>query len=419
MNHNLKQTMDNSSFDNEIKNPFVFHDIEPVRSNGATSDTYKVLIYGKWHFLKRPKKVYLNNPLYISAFNKEFEIGYALDHPNISRYIIKGEDQDGLYILIDYISGFTLSDFIKNNPDYFSDTKHLDKFISQLLSALKYLHERQILHLDLKPENILITGVNNDVKLIDFGFSYTDCFSSLAIGRTELYAAPEQLNKGEKDQRTDIYGFGKILAYIFAESGSQPLRVYRKLIDKCLCENKEDRFNSVNEILSYLSDRSKSKKKIRYSIVTLFTLAIGIFYYQYSIQHNVEPGENPVSETIIHRIDTVYVIDTIKQIANETVTIDKYAPLKRDIELQVDNNFKNVYQHDSLNDENYSSVMSEYKVAANETLMLTETLSAKYKEIPVDDIGELVLKELEKKTALLQSQVAKYEKTKREKKTME
>ena len=411
--------MDSSSFDNEIKNPFVFNDIVPIHSNGTTSETYKALIYGKWHFLKRPKEIYSNNPLYISAFHKEFEIGYTLDHPNVARYVIKGEDKDGLYILIDYIAGFTLTDFIKNNPDYFNDTKHLDKFVSQLLSALKYLHERQILHLDLKPENILITRVNNDVKLIDFGFSYTDCFSSLAIGRTELYAAPEQLNNGEKDQRTDIYGFGKILAYIFAESGSRPPKVYRKLIDKCLYENKEDRFNSVNEILSYLSDRLKSKKKIRFSIVTMFMLAVGIFYYQYSIQHNVEPGENPANETIIHRIDTVYIIDTIKQIANETVTIDKYAPLKRDIKLQVDNNFKNVYQHDSINSENYASVWTEYQRAATETLLLTETLSAKYKEIPVDDIGELVLKELEKKTALLRSQVAKYEKTKREKKAME
>ena len=92
--------MDNSSFDNEIINPFVFNDIEPVRSNGATSDTYKAFIYGKWHFVKRPKKVYLNNPLNISAFNKEFEIGYTLDHPNFARYIIKGEDKEGLHIIM-------------------------------------------------------------------------------------------------------------------------------------------------------------------------------------------------------------------------------------------------------------------------------------------------------------------------------
>lgn len=197
--------MDSSSFDNNSNNPFVFTDIRPIRSNGATSDTYKVLIYGKWHFLKRPKKIYANNPLYLAAFQKEFEIGYTLDHPNIVRYIIKGEEQNGLYILTDFVDGFTLTDFIKLNPNYFNTPKHLDKFINQLLSAIKYLHERQILHLDLKPDNILITGVNNDLKLVDFGFSYTDCFSSLAIGKTELYAAPEQLSEEEIDQRTDIW----------------------------------------------------------------------------------------------------------------------------------------------------------------------------------------------------------------------
>jgi serine/threonine protein kinase len=407
--------MDTSSFENETNNPFVFSDMVPVRSNGATSDTYKVLIYGKWHFLKRPKKIYLNNPLYISAFHKEFEIGYTLDHPNVVRYIIKGEDKDGVYILIDYVDGFTLTDFIKINPDYFNDINHLDKFATQLLSALKYIHERQILHLDLKPDNILITRVNSDVKLIDFGFSYTDCFSSLAIGKTDLYAAPEQLNNGEIDQRTDIYGFGKILEYIFAEFGSHTSKVYRKLIVQCQYDSKESRFNNVSEILSYLLDRSKFKKKIRYSILALFILGIGVFFYQYSIQHYPGVDESIVNETVIHKIDTVYIIDTLKQKTNEANAIDKYAALEKDIKQQMANNFKNVYKHDSLTDENYSSVLSEYQMACNKSLMLTETLSSKYKKIPYDDIAWLVLKEIEKKTALLQSQTAKYDERNREK----
>ena len=407
--------MDSSSFDNEIKNPFVFNDMVPILSNGATSDTYKVLIYGKWHFLKRPKDIYSNNPLYISAFHKEFEIGYTLDHPNVARYVTKGEDNDGVYILIDYIAGFTLTDFIKTNPDYFNDIRNLDKLVSQLLSALKYLHERQILHLDIKPDNILITGVNNDVKLIDFGFSYTDCFSSLAIGKTELYAAPEQLSNGEIDQRTDIYGFGKIIEYIFSECGSQTTKTYHKLIDKCLYENKDDRFNNANEILSYLLYRSKFKKNITYSIVTLFMLTICIFFYQYSIQYYAGMGKKSANETIIHKVDTVYIVDTMKYKANEISTIDKYASLKSDIKLQLDNNFKNLYKHDTLNNDNYSFVLSEYQKAYNESLMLTETLSVKYKEIPSDDIGELVLKEIERKTSLFRSQVARYDKTNREK----
>ncbi|MDH6307394.1 serine/threonine protein kinase [Dysgonomonas sp. PFB1-18] len=274
--------MDSSSFDNEINNPFVFTDIEPIRSNGATSDTYKVLIHGKWHFLKRPKKNYADNPLYLSAFQKEFEIGYTLDHPNIVRYISKSEDQDSLYILTDYVDGFTLTDFIKLNPNYFSDKNNADKLIKQLLSALGYLHERQILHLDLKPDNILITSVNHDVKIVDFGFSYTDCYQSLSIGKTELYAAPEQLNRESLDQRTDIYGFGKVIEYVLRKTSDTKIySPHKEFINRCLSKNKEDRFKSVSEIQSYLSTKPKSKKGIFIlSLISLVILVVSIYIYQ-------------------------------------------------------------------------------------------------------------------------------------------
>ena len=126
-------------------------------------------------------------------------------------------------------------------------------------------------------------------------------------------------------------------------------------------------------------------------------------------------GKKSANETIIHKVDTVYIVDTMKYKANEISTIDKYASLKSDIKLQLDNNFKNLYKHDTLNNDNYSFVLSEYQKAYNESLMLTETLSVKYKEIPSDDIGELVLKEIERKTCLFRSQVARYDKTNREK----
>ena len=69
-----------SSFD-ELQNssPLLntFSDILPIDKNGATSDCFKVRIYGKWHFLKRPKKEFANHPLYIAAFEKEFDLGFT------------------------------------------------------------------------------------------------------------------------------------------------------------------------------------------------------------------------------------------------------------------------------------------------------------------------------------------------------
>ena len=83
---------------------------------------------------------------------------------------------DGDNILMEYVDGETLAQRLTKNPDYFSNQRHKDKFVRQLLSALQYLHSHQVLHLDLKPDNILLTHIDDDVKLIDLGFCRTDAF---------------------------------------------------------------------------------------------------------------------------------------------------------------------------------------------------------------------------------------------------
>jgi serine/threonine protein kinase len=207
---------ESSSFDN-IQNfsPLInsFSDIVPVNKNGATSDCYKVRIHAKWHFLKRPKKAFSTNPLYVAAFEKEFDLGFTLDHPNIVRYLSKGTDKDGIYILTEYIDGQTLRDFRLKNPDFFKKEKNIRKLLLQLLSALDYLHNRQIVHLDLKPDNILITNNGNNIKLIDLGLSYSDCYNEIT-GGTQSFGSPEQfLTPQLIDYRSDLYAFGKIVLY--------------------------------------------------------------------------------------------------------------------------------------------------------------------------------------------------------------
>lgn len=66
--------------------------------------------------------------------------------------------------------------------------------------------------------------------------------------------------------------------------------------------------------------------------------------------------------------------------------------------------------YDSLDIDNISSALSEFQKGYNESLLLTELLSIQYKNIPSDEIGELVSKEVDKKASLFRSMVAKYEK---------
>ena len=157
--------MDSSQFSDHQPR---FDAIEHLNTQGATCDTFRVKLYGKLHFLKRLKPEYAGDIRYQEALHKEFETGYRLEHPNLVRYI--SFDDNG--ILMEYVDGETLSQRLADNPEYFKNHKNADKLVHQLLAVLGYLHSHQVLHLDLKPDNILLTRINDDVKLVDLGFSY-------------------------------------------------------------------------------------------------------------------------------------------------------------------------------------------------------------------------------------------------------
>ena len=254
--------MESSQFTNSQPS---FESQEPLDTQGATCDTFRVKLYGKLHFLKRLKPEYANDIRYQEAFRKEFETGYRLEHPNLVRYI--SLDDNG--ILMEYIDGETLAQSLSNHPDYFKDKNHTDKFLRQLLDAVSYLHSNQVLHLDLKPDNILLTRINNDVKLIDLGCCYTDTFTDTQ-GRTNRYAAPEQLAGQKPDERTDIYAIGKILELLPTSS------IYNKVIARCTAPDKADRYQSTEEILH---DINHQKRYHRYwaifaAIVVALTVCI-------------------------------------------------------------------------------------------------------------------------------------------------
>ena len=235
--------MDSSQFsDNQSR----FDAIEQVESQGATCDTFRVKLYGKLHFLKRLKAEYAGDIRYREALRKEFETGYRLEHPNLVRYLSLDKDS----ILMEYVEGETLSQRLAKNPDYFKQPRHTDKLVRQLLGVLDYLHSHQVLHLDLKPDNILLTHINDDVKLIDLGFCYTDTFADTQ-GHTNAFAAPEQKEGGAVDVRSDIYAFGRILELLPDHF------LYNKVIARCTAENPSARYQSIDEILYDINHRRR------------------------------------------------------------------------------------------------------------------------------------------------------------------
>ncbi|QFQ12919.1 hypothetical protein C7Y71_007745 [Pseudoprevotella muciniphila] len=267
-----------SSFTEEQQ---VFPHAERLQVGGTTCECYRVKLYGKLHFLKRLKPQLRTNPKYAAVLQKEFETGYNLDHPHLVRYV--GKTADG--VLMDYVDGETLGQFVSLHPDYFRNRKNANRFVHQLLSVVGYLHERQIVHLDLKPENILITRVGNDVKLIDLGFCYTDSYTD-TMGRTDKYAAPEQKDgSSQVDARTDIYTIGRILQILPCAD------FYKGIIRRCTAQEPEKRFQSVDEIEQTIWLKPL-KRRILLSVGILLTVVLLLIFFWNRSQDTSVPSES-------------------------------------------------------------------------------------------------------------------------------
>ncbi|ATP39303.1 serine/threonine protein kinase [Solibacillus sp. R5-41] len=145
-------------------------------------------------------------------FQREALSATSLTHPNIVSIYDVGEDGDMHYIVMEYIKGKTLKQYIQEfSPLSPARSVHIMK---QLTSAMSQAHENGIIHRDIKPQNILMDEEGN-VKITDFGIatslgatSYTQTNSVLG---TVHYLSPEQARGGIASMKSDIYALGIVL----------------------------------------------------------------------------------------------------------------------------------------------------------------------------------------------------------------
>lgn len=249
--------------------------IERILGQGATSVVYlcRNIELGNLWALKHMAKT--SNHQLLS----EKRILEKLNHICLPKLADVFEDDNGKYIVVSYIEGIPLNRIMETQG--LIPEKTVISWAKLICEVLIYLHtlSTPIIYRDLKPHNIIITRDNRPV-LIDFGISReykgTDRKDTVRAG-TPLYAAPEQLTNGISDARSDIYGLGvtlhQLLAGCFPESGIDRLsqtnnkisKNMNYIIRKCIEYSSEDRYQSVNELLSDLNNINKGilDKKLR------------------------------------------------------------------------------------------------------------------------------------------------------------
>ncbi|MDR1184271.1 MAG: protein kinase [Coriobacteriales bacterium] len=135
------------------------------------------------------------------------------DDPNIINVLNYFEENNTAYIVMEYLEGISLSDYLLEKGGRLSPEEALS-IIEPVMDGLMTIHKTGIIHRDIHPGNIFITTANQ-IKIIDFGaakFSTGEDEKTLTVLVTQGYASPEQYrSKGKQGPYTDIYGLGATL----------------------------------------------------------------------------------------------------------------------------------------------------------------------------------------------------------------
>ena len=162
--------------------------------------------------IKILKDEFLDNEDFIRRFKNESKAIAVLNHPNIVRVYDVSFGDMIQYIVMEYIDGITLKEYI--DMQGVLDWKETVHLTTQILKALQHAHENGIVHRDIKPHNIMLLQ-DGTIKVTDFGIARfssnaTRTMTEQAIGSVH-YIAPEQARGEKTDGKTDIYSVGVMM----------------------------------------------------------------------------------------------------------------------------------------------------------------------------------------------------------------
>lgn len=345
--------------------------IERKLGGGGMGDVY----YAKHNKVEREVAIKVlhshlfSNESIHNRFKNEANALIKLNHPNIVKIFDYVEQDNFACLVMEYIDGYTLDDYISKITGPLPSPK-ASMLICSIIDAVQYAHDNNVYHRDIKPANIMINNEGNRVRIMDFGIAkltdsknFKTTHANTQLG-TPFYMSPEQIKGLPYTRMSDIYSLGVTLfemvtgkcpyhhitslfelqSKIVNEPLPQTTDYYPEVsiriqnaITKATQKTPELRFQSCAEFKDYLQDQDvidvqapafvpevvtepKSKRKVSwlaYAFVAVALIAAGGIIYFYLSQNTVTPTETQTpldpapSDTVVSEKTTTTSVDTL------------------------------------------------------------------------------------------------------------
>lgn len=220
--------------------------------------------------IKALHPTFVHNPQIRARFRQEAAALAQLKHAQIVALYDYLEEPDGLFLIMEYVQGRELDDYIANVSGPIPAEKALPMFI-QVLDAFQYAHQQGIVHRDIKPSNLLVTN-NLSIKVLDFGIarilgedkSLTQTGTKMG---TVLYMSPEQVTGKLVDARSDIYTLGVTLFQMltgkcpYNDQQLTEYEIYRQIVEQPL-PPMQTLYPTISQSLQAVVDKATAKNPL-------------------------------------------------------------------------------------------------------------------------------------------------------------
>lgn len=201
------------------------------------------------------KETFFSDDKFGKAFEREARLLNNLKHPALPHVSDHFADDNGQFLVMEFIDGEDLTEMLEKRGSAFLLTDVIN-WADQLLDALDYLHNQEIVHRDIKPQNLKLNA-RGQIILLDFGLAKgnpTDAHNTTAtksvFGYSRNYASLEQIQGTGTDPRSDLYALGATLYHLL--TGVPPEDALTRAMD--VVNNKPDPLKPPHNIHAQVSE---------------------------------------------------------------------------------------------------------------------------------------------------------------------